>query len=118
MTRRHEKKCSVAGCERPHAARGLCHKHYNQAWFAARRMGMGRRNLRGVYSHYQVDGCDRRVYAMGLCKKHYNAAKQRQSRARRAQNEQIAILSPAMLRWLETRGQITEAHQARREADE
>lgn len=31
---RAKRGCSVTGCNEPHSARGMCHKHYNQ-WHAA-----------------------------------------------------------------------------------
>lgn len=54
-------RCSAPGCERPHAAHGLCDSHLRR-W----RLREG-----GELRCCTVPGCDRVLYGRGLCEVHY-----------------------------------------------
>lgn len=64
--------CAVAGCDRPHQARGLCVAHYTR-WRRSGHTGateVGGRSARGAVC--TVAGCDRPHQARGLCPTHYS----------------------------------------------
>ncbi len=58
MNKRIRPLCSVAGCDSPHNARGMCKAHYADWW----RQKAGR---------CSQEGCSRPVRARGLCTMHY-----------------------------------------------
>jgi len=64
--------CSVPGCNRPHHARGLCQKHYDEFRKKDRR---ARRLARAGGGNRvrvcSVPGCNRPHHARGYCKLHY-----------------------------------------------
>ncbi len=59
--------CSVAGCNRPTIARGLCTKHY-QRW---QRHGDPLKTRAYEGAHCKIEGCAKPAKALGLCRAHY-----------------------------------------------
>lgn len=59
--------CDVAGCDRPHDARGLCAMHYKRLMRGGTLHRLNQRQ-QGLCS---VDGCDQPKAAKGLCRGHY-----------------------------------------------
>ena len=62
--------CEVEGCEREHAARGLCRNHYQQA------------KARGEFGHdvCSVASCPRPGFLKGMCRTHYAREERRDER--------------------------------------
>jgi len=61
--------CSVAECERKHASKGFCDKHYRR-WKKAGDPTVTLRTPRGACS---IEGCDQAHNARGYCPAHYQA---------------------------------------------
>lgn len=62
-----QKICTIDGCDRPHAARGLCKQHYRKA----RASGMPLAEGVKYASVCIADGCDRASEKRGYCDMHY-----------------------------------------------
>lgn len=60
--------CSIEGCEKKHAARGFCAKHYRGCRRYGDPLAPIRRYATGTC---ELSLCDRKHYALGLCRKHY-----------------------------------------------
>lgn len=61
--------CDLPGCDRKHAAHGLCKYHYQ---------------LHGSPNNCEQEGCTRTHYALGLCAGHYQTEWSRKQRANKA----------------------------------
>jgi len=62
--------CSIDGCGKKHAARGLCLPHYQKAWASGNMPPLvGREHLKS-HRICGVEGCGKRVHAHGYCGKH------------------------------------------------
>ena len=77
---RARRYCTVAGCGRPHHARGLCLAHYQRQrrhsnTFAAIEVGDQVATKRAVQRQCREPGCDRPHVARGLCQTHYQQAR-------------------------------------------
>lgn len=72
------KTCSVRGCNKPYAAKGLCKSHYNKMYRerkGAKVAGkvskpVSKKGVKGKRT-CTVEGCDRPYLARGYCKRHY-----------------------------------------------
>lgn len=62
-----DRTCSIDGCERPHSARGWCHRHYIR-W---RETGTTADPVLMSSQSCAVDGCDRSARKRGWCELHY-----------------------------------------------
>lgn len=60
MTTGPTKRCTAPDCAEPHAAKGLCRRHY---WLA-RRDALAREPC-------SIPGCDRPMFCVSLCRGHY-----------------------------------------------
>ncbi len=71
-----ERRCRVAGCERPgEVERSICRRHYNQARYQARRtLGLAAQaadpSLRKP-NPCKEPGCEERKFQLGFCTQHY-----------------------------------------------
>ena len=70
--------CTLEGCERPHAAQGLCSPHYLR-WRMDNDLEPPIRKRDAVRAPCSVDGCEEKSKARGLCPKHYDAQRPRRS---------------------------------------
>lgn len=70
MLKEHD-TCTMAGCNRPHKARGYCQTHYMQLRRGAPVTPEIRTRDRAKPEACTEDGCDHPVKAKGLCKMHY-----------------------------------------------
>ena len=66
--------CKLEGCDRPHHARGLCHKHY---WLWSKWGDPEYKSRAGNHEHVgcKVPGCERPHKALGYCQAHYQRLK-------------------------------------------
>lgn len=80
MTRQKQdpnRRCSIAGCDRPHKGKGYCNLHY-QRWLAHGDPLAGRKRKVLKYPVgwvCSVGGCGQKILAHGLCSKHYTRLK-------------------------------------------
>lgn len=87
-----ERTCSVAGCNRPHHARGFCQQHYDDFRKRKHRPGGSQAGGRKMCS---VPGCNRFHHARGYCKMHYaKMAKTGQVSIKPSLNVPITLPSP------------------------
>jgi hypothetical protein len=70
MLKEHD-TCTMAGCDRPHKARGYCQTHYMQLRRGAPVTPEIRTREREKPPECVAEGCAEPVKAHGLCKKHY-----------------------------------------------
>lgn len=70
MRREHD-ICTMAGCDRPHKARGYCQTHYMQFKRGITPVGPIKVRVRDKPPECVEDGCSEPVKAKGLCKAHY-----------------------------------------------
>ena len=74
------RSCTVAGCGRPHHARGLCLAHYQRRrrhgnTYAAIEVGAQVEGERAVQRQCSEAGCSAPHVARGLCMTHYQASR-------------------------------------------
>lgn len=73
MLRSCPMKCSVDGCEKPPARRGLCYMHYDRVRTYGDAGPAGNIRLRaGHLKPCAVPDCGRVYYGNGFCRVHYN----------------------------------------------
>jgi hypothetical protein len=65
------KLCSFEGCDRKHAANGLCDGHRGQAYDGKALTQLREKLPNGAHKTCTFDGCDRSNLARGLCSTHY-----------------------------------------------
>lgn len=70
MRREHD-ICTMAGCDRPHKARGYCQTHYMQFKRGITPVGPIKVRVRAKLPECTEEGCAEPVKAKGLCKVHY-----------------------------------------------
>lgn len=70
MQRQHD-ICSMAGCGRPHKARGYCQTHYMQFKRGISPIGTIKTRVRVKPDECSEEGCFAEVKANGLCRAHY-----------------------------------------------
>jgi hypothetical protein len=70
MLKEHD-TCTMAGCTRPHKARGYCQTHYMQFKRGITPVGPIRSRVRDKPPECVEEGCSEPVKAHGLCQKHY-----------------------------------------------
>tara|TARA_R110000868_G_scaffold101771_10_gene280292 strand:+ start:9896 stop:10501 length:606 start_codon:yes stop_codon:yes gene_type:complete len=70
MLKEHD-VCTLAGCDRPHKARGYCQTHYMQFKRGITPVGPIRTRVREKPVECVEDGCSEPVKSKGLCKMHY-----------------------------------------------
>lgn len=70
MQKRHD-VCTLAGCGRPHKARGYCQTHYMQFKRGATPVGPIKHRASVKPDACHEDGCREPVKAKGVCKMHY-----------------------------------------------
>ena len=70
MRKEHD-VCTMAGCDRPHKARGYCQTHYMQFKRGITPVGPIRTRVREKPVECVEDGCSEPVKSKGLCKMHY-----------------------------------------------
>lgn len=70
MLKEHD-TCTMAGCARPHKARGYCQTHYMQFKRGITPVGTIRSRVRDKPPECVAEDCAEPVKAHGLCKKHY-----------------------------------------------
>ena len=70
MRKEHD-VCTMAGCDRPHKARGYCQTHYMQFKRGITPVGPIRSRVREKPVECVEDGCSEPVKSKGLCKMHY-----------------------------------------------
>ena len=70
MRKEHD-VCTMAGCDRPHKARGYCQTHYMQFKRGITPVGPIRSRAYEKPDECVVEDCAEPVKAHGLCKKHY-----------------------------------------------
>ena len=70
MIKEHD-TCTMAGCDRPHKARGYCQTHYMQFKRGITPVGPIRSRVHEKPDECVVEDCAEPVKAHGLCKKHY-----------------------------------------------
>lgn len=79
--------CTVPGCGRPHAAKGLCAAHYKRKWrggpLDADVPVGGRYGPRDARELCSTPGCTEKHLAGGLCRKCYDAPRKNRSGQRR-----------------------------------
>ena len=63
--------CSLEGCYRPHAAKGLCRTHYRRAELGQSLDPPVRPRASRYGTICSVNGCDRPHNSQGLCQAHY-----------------------------------------------
>ena len=66
----HDDRCSVHGCERPFASRGMCSAHYHR-WQKGQDLAPGIAQRTARPESCTVGNCSETVAALGLCHKHY-----------------------------------------------
>jgi hypothetical protein len=59
--------CTVEGCDRQHAAKGFCQKHYKRMRYQNPDLEVRPMGRVGC----EVEGCEGKHYSLGLCKNHY-----------------------------------------------
>lgn len=63
--------CTIAGCKKPHEARGWCRKHYARWRRLGDPLGGGRRRPAPADGQCTIESCGRPHHGRGFCSTHY-----------------------------------------------